>query len=357
MNKQRLQRVLDNMEAQGLDQILVTSTASVFYLTGYWIEPHERMLALYIDKNGRTALYGNEIFGVEATADLPVIPHADSADPVADLAAALAPGRLGVDKFWPSKFLIGVMEHRPDIRPVLGSGPIDAARRYKDEAERDALRRASKINDIVVETAIGALADGAVEAELAALVNRTYLQNGADVSDGPQLVCFGANAADPHHAPGHDTVKSGDCVVFDIFTPIRRYWCDMTRTVYFKEAGEEERRIYPLVKAANQAGIDAVRPGVPLRDIDRAARRVIEEGGYGPYFTHRLGHGIGLECHEPPDVSAGSDAIAEPGMVFSIEPGIYLPGRTGVRIEDLVLVTETGCEVLNAAPKDLRVVG
>ena len=170
MNKQRLQRVLDNMEAQGLDQILVTSTASVFYLTGYWIEPHERMLALYIDKNGRTALYGNEIFGVEATADLPVIPHADSADPVADLAAALAPGRLGVDKFWPSKFLIGVMEHRPDIRPVLGSGPIDAARRYKDEAERDALRRASKINDIVVETAIGALADGAVEAELAALV-------------------------------------------------------------------------------------------------------------------------------------------------------------------------------------------
>ena len=158
MNKQRLQRVLDNMEAQGLDQILVTSTASVFYLTGYWIEPHERMLALYIDKNGRTALYGNEIFGVEATADLPVIPHADSADPVADLAAALAPGRLGVDKFWPSKFLIGIMEHRPDIRPVLGSGPIDAARRYQDEAERDALRRASKINDIVVETAIGALA-------------------------------------------------------------------------------------------------------------------------------------------------------------------------------------------------------
>ena len=179
MNKQRLQRVLDNMEAQGLDQILVTSTASVFYLTGYWIEPHERMLALYIDKNGRTALYGNEIFGVEATAELPVIPHTDSADPVADLAAALAPGRLGVDKFWPSKFLIGVMERRPDIRPVLGSGPIDAARRYKDEAERDALRRASKINDIVVETAIGALADGAVEAELAALVNRTYLQNGA----------------------------------------------------------------------------------------------------------------------------------------------------------------------------------
>lgn len=357
MNKQRLQRVLDNMEAQGLDQILVTSTASVFYLTGYWIEPHERMLALYIDKNGRTALYGNEIFGVEATAELPVIPHTDSADPVADLAAALAPGGWG----WTNSGPVSSLSASWNTAPTSGRCwvPAPSTRRGATRTRRsgDALRRASKINDIVVETAIGALADGAVEAELAALVNRTYLQNGADVSDGPQLVCFGANAADPHHAPGHDTVKSGDCVVFDIFTPIRRYWCDMTRTVYFKEAGEEERRIYALVKAANQAGIDAVRPGVPLRDIDRAARRVIEEGGYGPYFTHRLGHGIGLECHEPPDVSAGSDAIAEPGMVFSIEPGIYLPGRTGVRIEDLVLVTETGCEVLNAAPKDLRVVG
>ena len=356
MNKQRLQRVLDNMEAQGLDQILVTSTASVFYLTGYWIEPHERMLALYIDKNGRTALYGNEIFGVEATADLPVIPHADSADPVADLAAALAPGRLGVDKFWPSKFLIGVMEHRPDIRPVLGSGPIDAARRYKDEAERDALRRASKINDIVVETAIGALADGAVEAELAALVNRTYLQNGADVSDGPQLVCFGANAADPHHAPGHDTVKSGDCVVFDIFTPIRRYWCDMTRTVFYKSASEEQRTVYETVRRANEAAIAVVKPGVAFKEIDLAARKVIEDAGYGEYFTHRTGHSIGMKEHEQPPVSSECEVIAKPGMIFSIEPGIYLPGKFGVRVEDLVLVTEDGCEVLNKYPKDLIVV-
>lgn len=180
---------------------------------------------------------------------------------------------------------------------------------------------------------------------------------GAYVSDGPQLVCFGANAADPHHAPGHDVVKSGDCVVFDIFTPIRRYWCDMTRTVYFKEAGEEERRIYALVKAANQAGIDAVRPGVPLRDIDRAARRVIEEGGYRPLLHPPAGprHRPGMPRAPGRQRRLGRDSRA--GMVFSIEPGIYLPGRTGVRIEDLVLVTETGCEVLNAAPKDLRVVG
>ena len=111
-----------------------------------------------------------------------------------------------------------------------------------------------------------------------------------------------------------------------------------------------------MVKEANLAAEAAIRPGVPLREVDRAARQVIEEAGYGPRFTHRLGHGCGLDCHEPPDNSASSEGICQPGMVFSVEPGIYLPGRMGVRIEDLVLVTEDGCQVLNAAPKDLRIV-
>jgi len=356
VNQSRLRRVLEQMEAEQLDQILVTSTASVYYLTGLWIEPHERLLALYLDRNGGCRLFGNAIFGVESTADLPVACHSDSGDPVADLAAAVRPGRLGIDKFWPSKFLISLMEKRPDVRPVQGSAPLDTARRYKDEAEREALRSASRINDRVVETAVAALRDGCTEAELAALVNRAYRENGAD-EEGPQLVCFGANAADPHHAADGTVVKSGDCVVFDIFTPIGRYWCDMTRTVYFREISTRQREIHELVLAANRAGAAAVKPGVPLAEIDRAARRVIEEGGYGPYFTHRLGHGIGLECHEPPDVSGASEAVAQPGMVFSIEPGIYLPGETGVRIEDLVLVTETGAEVLNAAPREPRIVG
>ena len=131
----------------------------------------------------------------------------------------------------------------------------------------------------------------------------------------------------------------------------------MTRTIFFRDAGDEQKKVYELVKKANLTAISKVRPGVPLCEIDRAARRVIEEGGYGPNFTHRLGHGVGLDCHEMPDVSSVSPAVAKPGMVFSIEPGIYLPGKFGVRIEDLVLVTEEGCEVLNAAPKDLRVVG
>lgn len=356
MNEARLARVFDNMRQQQITQILVTDTASIYYLTGLWVEPHERMLALYLELDGRQALFGNEIFGLTACdTGMELCTHTDSQNPVEALAQTVRPGPIGVDKFWPSKFLIGLMQLRADITPVHGSLPVDLARMYKDEQEIAALRHASAVNDRVVQGAIAAVHDGATEQELASLVNRLYLQNGAD-KEGEQLVCFGANAADPHHSAGPDLLKEGDGIVFDLFTPIGRYWCDMTRTVFYRGADEEQKRVYELVRRANQAAEEAIRPGLPLCEIDAIARRVIEEGGYGPRFTHRLGHGIGLNCHEPPDVSAASTAVAAPGMVFSVEPGIYLPGRLGVRIEDLVLVTETGCEVLNKASKELQIV-
>ena len=356
MEQARVQRVVERMKAQGLTQVLVTATASVYYLTGFWVEPHERMLALWLDDQGQSVLFGNEIFGLPSTPELPLVTHTDSQDPVAALAAQVHPGRLGIDKFWYSKFLIGLLEHRPDVTPVHGSAPVDLCRMEKDQAEREAMRRSSAINDQVVAAAIAAVRDGVRENELASLVNREFLARGADC-EGTQLVCFGANGADPHHSGDATVLKPGDSVTFDIFTPISRYWCDMTRTVFYKTVSDKQREVYELVRRANEAAEAAVRPGVKLSDLDGIARGIITDGGYGPYFTHRLGHGCGLECHEPPDVSAGSDAVAVPGMVFSIEPGIYLPGEFGVRIEDLVLVTETGCEVLNHYPKDLQVVG
>ena len=356
MDQTRLERVRALMKAQGLSQIVVTATASVYYLTGCWVEPHERMLALYLDTEGRTVLYGNELFGLTSTPELPLVVHTDSDDPVAQLAQAVRPGELGVDKFWYSKFLMGLMAHRPDVKPVPGSDPVDLARKCKDEAERQAMRHSSAMNDQVMAQAIAAIADGARENELASLINREYLARGADC-EGPQLVCFGPNGADPHHAPDGTVLQPGDSITFDIFTPISRYWCDMTRTVFYKTVSEEQRTVYELVRRANEAAEAFIRPGVLLSEVDKVARDIITDGGYGPYFTHRLGHGCGLECHEPPDVSSASHTPLEPGMVFSVEPGIYLPGKFGVRIEDLVLVTETGCEVLNHHPKDLLVVG
>lgn len=356
MNQQRLSRVTAYMKKEGLEQIIVSSTASVYYLTGYWVEPHERMLALYLDASGKAILFANAIFGLSDTPELPLVCHTDSDNPVETLAKALKPGKVGIDKFWFSKFLIGLMELRGDMIPVPGSAPVDLARKRKDADEQERMRASSRVNDLVVGSVIGMIRERITENELAGQVNKLFLQNGADC-EGTQLVCFGANCADPHHNAGNTVLKPGDSVIFDIFTPIGRYWCDMTRTVFYQSVSEKQREVYELVKRANETAISRIRPGALLSEIDQTARDIITQGGYGPYFTHRLGHGIGLDCHEPPDVSSASDTPLEAGMVFSVEPGIYLPGEFGVRIEDLVLVTENGCEVLNRYPKDLQVVG
>ena len=355
LNKGRLRKVIENMEKEALEQIIVTSTSSLYYLTGLWIEPHERMIALYISVDGEAVLFGNEIFGIEKQDGLLYTSHRDGDNPVEAVADIMKPGKIGIDKFWSSKFLIGLMELRKDIIPVVGSYPVDYARMFKDEYEKEKMIQASRINDEVMQGAISAVKEGVRENELASLVNRLFLERGADC-EGVQLVCFGANAADPHHAADSTKIQKGDCVIFDIFTPIQRYWCDMTRTVFFGDVQEEARKIYELVRRANETAEKMIRPGLKLSDFDKAAREVIANGGYGKYFTHRLGHNIGIDCHEVPDVSGVSDMEAKPGMVFSVEPGIYLPGRFGVRIEDLVLVTEDGCRVLNNASKDFRII-
>ena len=169
------------------------------------------------------------------------------------------------------------------------------------------------MNDQVVAAAIAALGEGVRENQLASLVNREFLSRGADC-EGTQLVCFGPNGADPHHSGDSTVLKAGDSVIFDIFTPIGRYWCDMTRTVFYRSVSDKQREVYELVRRANEAAEDAIQPGVLLSQLDHIAREIITDGGYGPQFTHRLGHGCGLDCHEPPDVSGVSDTALEPGM-------------------------------------------
>ena len=351
----RVHRVTELMVQQGLKQIVVSATPSVYYLTGLWIEPHERMLALYLTDQGRMTLFANEIFGVQSSDDLPVVNHKDGQEPTQNLARTIQPGTLGIDKFLYSKFLISLMEARPDMKPVHGSDPVDQARKCKDKTEQATARASSRINDQVMNEMIRSVRAGVQENELAAKVNRLFLERGAD-SEGPQLACFGANCADPHHDGDATVIQPGDSVIFDIFTPINRYWCDMTRTVFYGSVSPKQREVYNLVRKANEAAEAMAKPGVLLSELDRTARDIITAGGYGPYFTHRLGHGCGLDCHEPPDVSGTSDVVIQPGMIFSVEPGIYIPGEFGVRIEDLVLITETGCEVLNQYPKDLQVI-
>ena len=355
MYKERINRVLDLLREGGIEQAIVSSTASVYYLTGLWIETHERMLALLISSSGEATLYTNAVFGVFEEYGVPVFLHTDNENPVAQLASALKPGKVGIDKFWYSKFLLELMDLRRDVVPVDGSYAVDIARRTKGKDECELMRKSSKINDEVMAKALAAITGGMSENELAVFIKREHLKRGAD-GGGTELICFGANGADPHHMPDETALSPGDSVVMDVFTPIDRYWCDMTRTVFYKTVSARQREVYELVRRANEAAIRAVRPGVKLSEIDGIARKIITDGGYGEFFTHRLGHGCGLECHEPPDVSGACDELLLPGMVHSVEPGIYLPEEFGVRIEDLVLVTETGCEVLNSYPKDLIII-
>ncbi len=356
MNVSRVNRVIENMKAEGLSQILVTAPASVFYLIGTYIGPGERMMALIIRDDGAVILHGNRMFALKGNVSVPLVEHDDTDDCVAILSRDILPGKVGIDKFWASQFTIRLMQMRSDITPVLGSGPVDKARMEKGQDEIDRMRAASRLNDQVLEKTIAQLREGMTEAEVGAIYTRTAKELGAQGNSFPPLICFGANCAEPHHFTDSTPLKPGDSIILDVGVKLNDYCADMTRTVFFGEPTEEQRRVYELVRAANEAGRAAVRPGEPMKNFDRAARKVIEDGGYGEYFTHRTGHGIGLEVHEYPDNSATSEIIAQPGMTFSVEPGIYLPGKFGVRVEDLVVVTETGAETLNALDHDLTII-
>lgn len=355
MKQERFRRVISNMEACGLKQLIISDPDSIYYLTGITYDPGERLFALYINDQGQAHLFNNHMFPQTPQEGLEIHFYDDADDFIGMLAGVIADGVLGVDKFWRAKFLIPLIERHPGIIPQLGSAPVDQARLIKDAEEIELMRRASALNDDTIGEMVHRLSEDLTERQMLLAVGDAHLRRGADIAY-EYLICFGEGSGESHHRSGSNRINPGDPAIFDIFTPVNHYWCDMTRTVFYRSVSEEQRHVYEVVRAANEAGIAAVKPGRPLAEVDRAARKVITDAGYGEYFTHRTGHGIGISVHEPPDCSAVTTAIMEPGMCFSVEPGVYLPGKWGVRVEDLVTVTEHGVEVLNHYPKDLMVV-
>ena len=356
MNKSRIERILSYMQAEGLEQIIVSAEPSIYYITGMWIHPGERMLALYLNAAGEVVLFANRLFALSAQEGMELVEYDDTQDPVAILAQRVKPGKIGIDKVWPSQFTIRLMNARADVQPALGSAPVDHARMLKDEEEIRLMRESSHMNDEAMRRTMACLREGMTELELQEIYAKNAKEVGGDGISFTPITCFGKNCAEPHHDNDATTLKKGDAVIIDVGLMHHSYASDMTRTVFFGGVTEEQKKVYELVRRANEEGRKAVRPGLPMCEFDRAARKVIEDAGYGEYFIHRTGHGIGLEVHEHPDNSATSQIIAEPGMCFSVEPGIYLPGKFGVRIEDLVVVTETGCETLNLLDHDLKVI-
>ena len=346
------------MKEAGLTQLIVSDPFSIKYLTGIWTDPFERLFALLVRTDGKHVFFLNYLFYVKDTG-VEEVWFSDMDDQIGLMAEKIDPNEtLGVDKVWPARFLIPLMERMPGLKVVLGSDCVDGCRAVKDEEEIALMKKASEINDMVIQKAAAYVKPGMTEKQVANYIDAEYLKAGASGNSFPTIVCFGANAADQHHEPADDAVlKEGECVLIDMGCVYKGYCSDMTRTFYCKAQDEEQKKIYDLVYEAQENAIAAIRPGARFCDIDDEARKVINGAGYGKYWNIRLGHFIGQQDHEKGDVSSTNTAVAEPGMIFSIEPGIYIPGKYGVRIEDLVVVTEDGYELLNHVDKHAMIVG
>ncbi len=358
MKENRVKAVLDNLEEMGLSQMLITDPLSIFYLTGRMIQPLERFYGLYLSRTGRHKIFINQLETVPEDLGVEKVRFFDT-DPYLDLVAAAVDSKepLGVDKNMAARFLLPLLHDKAAPDFVNASLALDRARAVKDPQEQVLMRRASQINDQALDALKAHIHAGVREIELAERLKQIYRELGADGVSFPPLVAFGANAASGHHWPDETALKSGDCVLLDVGCTYEGYCSDMTRTYFYESVTPRQRAVYDIVRRANEEAEAAVRPGVPLKELDGIARTIITQAGFGPNFTHRLGHFIGLEDHDFGDVSAAATEAAVPGNVFSVEPGIYLDGAFGVRIEDLVLVTEEGCEVLNRLPKELEVIG
>ena len=357
MQNNRIARVLQAMQAQGLTQMIVSDPQSIDYLTGVYVEPFERLFALYLRADGRHIFFLNKLFTVPET-PIEKVWFTDTDDAVGMIASRVEAGApLGIDKTWPARFLLPLMERLPGTPCRLASDCVDGVRACKDAAEQELMRENSRINDEAMRRAAAYIREGMTEREVADYLLAQYQALGCEGPSFPPIVSFGANAADPHHAPDDTRLRAGDCIVLDIGGKKDGYCSDMTRTYFCRTVSDKHAAIHDLVRRANEAAEALIKPGVPLCELDKAARDLIAQAGYGEYFTHRLGHFIGRAEHEQGDVSSANTAPAREGMIFSIEPGIYLPGELGVRVEDLVLVTATGCEVLNKVDKHWQTIG
>ena len=361
----RRDRAGGRLRGIGADALVCFPSRNLQYLTGFEAEPGERHFLLVVPAEGEPsllvpALYGTQLREETNVAD--VRTWADGDDPrtaTRDLLEAhdLRDGRLLVDDTMWARFTQDLRAVAPDAEWGLASEALADLRVRKDGTELAALRAAATTADATVED-LRELGSGAVsmtERELADWIADRLAAHGGEGTSFETIVGAGPNGAKPHHGHGDREIRAGDPVVLDFGTRVDGYPSDQTRTLVF--AGEpptEYRTVHSVVREAGAAAVDAIEPGVTAAAVDRAARSVIEEAGYGDAFVHRTGHGVGLDVHEEPYVVAGNDRELEPGMVFSVEPGVYLDGRFGCRIEDLVVVTTEGVERLNTTDRGWR---
>src|SRR5690606_11192815 len=359
----RLAAVAEATARNGLDALLLTPGPDLRYVTGYDATQLERLTCLVVPAEG-------DPFLVVPRLELPAAEQSPASRLGIEFVAwdetddpyALGAARLGdvervglADRMWAMQAL-RLRDAMPPARPELAGAVLRAPRTRNSPAAAAARPEAGAAIDAVHALVPDFLKPGRTEREVARDIAAAIVEAG-HVAAEFVIVGSGPNGASPHHEVSDRVIQPGEPVVVDIGGPMPSGYCsDSTRTYVVGDPPEDFVAYYKVLQAAQEAACDAVRPGVPCEEIDAVARRVIEEAGYGEYFIHRTGHGIGLEVHEEPYIVAGTTEPLAPGMAFSVEPGIYLPGRHGARIEDIVVCTETGGERVNNRPRDLIVV-
>ena len=354
----RLKRLQGELRAADANGIVLAGTDQMRYLAGWREGGHERFVGLLVPADGEPTFVVPAMNAAQARdtpAAIAAVEGWDDATGWTEVAQTIIDswgggGTLFIDDEMWSVHLLALQGLFPDLRFVAAGRVMASLREIKTSDEIAAMQRAAAMIDEVYEDVTAQLCSGVTEREVADLVLGAIKVRGSTPSFAP-LICFGANAAMPHHHTGDRPLRAGDVVIIDIGCVSDGYASDITRTAAFGEPSDPDTRpVYEIVHRAHTAARAAAVPGVTGEEVDRAARGVIADAGYGANFLHRTGHGIGLSVHEPPNIVAGNTQPIRPGMCFSIEPGVYLPGQFGVRIENIVTVHATGVRSLNAEP-------
>lgn len=358
----RRERAAARLRTVDADASILFPSRNRRYLTGHAEEPSERHSFLVVPADGDPVLLVPALAGPQLRASTSVDDvrtWADGDDPLAAIRALLdglrlCSGRLLVDDTMWARFTQDLRTAAPDATWGLASEALADLRIRKDDRELSALRAAAGVADTVVGELRDRGADvvGSTEAELAAWIEGRLAAHGGEGVPFDPIVAAGPNGAKPHHQPGDRAIRAGEPVVIDFGTTIDGYPSDQTRTLAFgDEPSAAYRAVHAVVREAQAAAVDAIAPGVPAATVDRAAREVIEAAGHGDQFVHRTGHGVGLDVHEAPYIVADNDRELAPGMTFSVEPGVYVDGAYGCRIEDIVVVTADGHKRLNTTDR------
>lgn len=347
------------MQDKGVGYLVLGPSANMLYFTGLKTHVDERMQLLLIPALGPPSAVLPEMYKEKAEelieGSFPLLTWSDQQNPLELVKKVVGKVNCHLiavdDTLWSSHF-IAIMEIFSDCSFIPASRVVNALRQFKDDDEIIFLAKSGELADSVMTKVQKEIRPGISEKELAQFIETSFRHLADDISFKP-IVASGPNGASPHHSAGERTFKMGDFIVVDCGGLQNGYCSDITRTFCLGKAGEEMKKVYQAVREANEKAFEAIARRCSGEKADSAAREVITKAGYGPNFTHRTGHGIGLDVHEAPYLAAGNGDEILPGMVFSIEPGIYLAGSFGVRIEDIVAVTDKGPQRLNRFTHDL----